>query len=267
MIWPNRYFLVPFNFKLSGNLGVLLHTGAQLFYWWLLFLICWYDLPFLCEKMSSDGVGRGNSTALPANCELCTAHLLHAGLHVHPPSAFAILRYCVIFFASCLDEESGSLAVVIIPCLLALSTVSGVALIFCSLHKNKKRMQSATAPATHGTHSNTCLSTKKQRLALLCVRLPRRWFKSLCGFEQANRVHVWQQPPIALPRCSLLCVPGKSLRRVLWRDLSFGRRAAMVRFVKVCWRREMAPLLLWWWRASEVQKWFIRGIKWFVCDS
>lgn len=97
--------------------------------------------------MSSDGVGHGNSTVLPANCKLCM------GLHVHPPSAFAILNYCVIFFAWCLDEESGSLAVVIIPCLLALSTVSVVALIFCSLHKNKKRMQSATAPATHGTHS------------------------------------------------------------------------------------------------------------------
>lgn len=98
MIWPNRYFLVPFNIKLSGNIGVLLYTGVQLFYWWLLFLICWYDLPFLREKMSSDGVRRGNSTALPANCKLCTAHLLHAGLHVHPPSAFAILSYCVIFF-------------------------------------------------------------------------------------------------------------------------------------------------------------------------
>lgn len=82
----------------------------------------------------------------------CTQHT--SCTRVHLWSAFAILSERVVFFASCLDEESGSLAVVIIPCLLTLSTVSVVALIFYSLHKNKARMQSANAPATHGTHSS-----------------------------------------------------------------------------------------------------------------
>lgn len=100
--------------------------------------------------MSPDAVGRGNSTALPANCELCASCA-----RVHLWSALAILSECmcsfVFFFAWCSDEESGSLAVVVIPGLLTLSTVSVVALIFYSLRKNKERMQSANAPATHGT--------------------------------------------------------------------------------------------------------------------
>uniref|UniRef100_A0A3Q3X3K1 Protein kinase domain-containing protein n=1 Tax=Mola mola TaxID=94237 RepID=A0A3Q3X3K1_MOLML len=44
------------------------------------------------------------------------------------------------------DEESaGPLAIIIIPCLLVLSTVLVVALIFYSLHKNKERVRSRTA--------------------------------------------------------------------------------------------------------------------------
>lgn len=100
--------------------------------------------------MSSKSVGRGNSTVLFANCELCTAPLLQ---QVHLWSESAVVSERVVFFAWCLDEESGSLAVVLIPSLLALSTVSVVALIFYSLHKNKERMQSASAAAAQGTHS------------------------------------------------------------------------------------------------------------------
>lgn len=117
-----------------------------------------------CRLMPSDV-----ATALCSQTVSCAGTpVVRGALHVNPPSAFAILSYCGIFSTSRLDEESGSLAVVIIPCLLALSTVSVVALIFYSLHKNKKRMQSATAPATPGTHSNTCSSPKEQRL-VCCV--------------------------------------------------------------------------------------------------
>lgn len=75
----------------------------------------------------------------------------------------------IYHFACRLDEESGSLAVIIIPCLLALSTVSVVALILYSLHKNKERMQSTAAPSTHGINSKICVSTKNQELTLFCV--------------------------------------------------------------------------------------------------
>ncbi len=55
------------------------------------------------------------------------------------------------FFTSCSDEESsGQLAVIIIPSLLALSTVSVVALIFYSLYKNKHRVQSPAAHFVNG---------------------------------------------------------------------------------------------------------------------
>lgn len=99
--------------------------------------------------MLSDAVGCGNSTALPANCKLCAAQLLARGPQLLPFQASVFI--CFFPCTSCSDQESGSLAVVIIPCLLALSTVSVVALIFYSLHKNRARMQSATAPANHGT--------------------------------------------------------------------------------------------------------------------
>lgn len=92
-------------------------------------------------------------------------------------------------------EESGSLAVVIIPCLLALSTVSVVALIFCSLHKNKKRMQSATAPATHG-QQGTCLtaasdSTPKVQSALCAWEIPEE-----CVVEGLEFWHAGHYGPI-----------------------------------------------------------------------
>ncbi|XP_056895701.1 tyrosine-protein kinase STYK1 isoform X2 [Takifugu flavidus] len=46
---------------------------------------------------------------------------------------------------SCYEESSRPLAVIVIPCLLTLSTVLVVALIFYSLHKNKERVRSAAA--------------------------------------------------------------------------------------------------------------------------
>lgn len=48
------------------------------------------------------------------------------------------------------EESSGPLAVIVIPCLLTLSTVLVVALIFYSLHKNKERVRSAAANFRNG---------------------------------------------------------------------------------------------------------------------
>lgn len=63
-------------------------------------------------------------------------------------------------FTPRLDQESsGPLAVIIIPCLLALSTVLVVALIFYSLHKNKKRVQSTKTHSTNGINYNNSLSS------------------------------------------------------------------------------------------------------------
>lgn len=98
-------------------------------------------------------------------------------------------------------------------------------------------------------------------LQLLWIHFVQCW-SILFGFEQANRDRVWQQLPIALRRSSRLCVPGKSLRSLLWRSWSSGRWVTTVPYVKVCWRRETAPPLLWWWSPSEVHKCFIRGINW-----
>lgn len=52
------------------------------------------------------------------------------------------------------DESSGPLAVIIIPSLLALSTVLVVALIFCSFYKNKQRAQMTSAHFTDGMTSS-----------------------------------------------------------------------------------------------------------------
>ncbi|KAG7236900.1 hypothetical protein INR49_000133 [Caranx melampygus] len=70
----------------------------------------------------------------------------------------------------CYEESSGPLAVIIIPSLLALSTVLVVALIFCSLYKNKQRGQSSSCHFTNGQHSVTLtaasVSTPKVQQAL-----------------------------------------------------------------------------------------------------
>lgn len=88
--------------------------------------------------------GCGNDTSLPTCCKLHTCHLLHGVSYSEPASPST----------SCVDEESsGSLAVIIIPCLLAVGTVVVVALIFYSLHKNKQRVQST---ATHITNGMNC---------------------------------------------------------------------------------------------------------------
>lgn len=54
------------------------------------------------------------------------------------------------------EESSGPLAVIVIPCLLTLSTVLVVALIFYSLHKNKERVRSAAANFRNGRISFYC---------------------------------------------------------------------------------------------------------------
>ncbi|XP_023271436.1 tyrosine-protein kinase STYK1-like isoform X1 [Seriola lalandi dorsalis] len=70
----------------------------------------------------------------------------------------------------CYEESSGPLAVIIIPSLLAFSSVLVVALIFYSLHKNKQRGQSTSCHFTNGQQSVTLtaasVSTPKVQQAL-----------------------------------------------------------------------------------------------------
>ncbi|XP_034552033.1 tyrosine-protein kinase STYK1 [Notolabrus celidotus] len=85
----------------------------------------------------------------------------------------------------CSEESSGPLAVIIIPCLLALSTALVVLLILCSLHKSKQRRQSVSAHFTNGQQSvslsfaSTC--TPKVQAALLPWEIPEEC--SLQGLE------------------------------------------------------------------------------------
>ncbi|KAI3357748.1 hypothetical protein L3Q82_016153 [Scortum barcoo] len=77
---------------------------------------------------------------------------------------------------TCNEESSGPLAVIIIPCLLAASTVLVVALIFCSLYKNKQRGQSTSAGLTNGQQSvfmtAATVSTPKVQAALYSWEIP-----------------------------------------------------------------------------------------------
>lgn len=155
----------------AGHVGVLLHTGVPIY---STDDFCFSSVDMTCRSYVK------TCRLMPSDVAtaLCSQTVSCAGTPAACQPAFS-LRYPKLlwhFFppASCLDEESGSLAVVIIPCLLALSTVSVVALIFYSLHKNKKRMQSAAAPATPGTHSNALSVPEEAEARLLCVRLPRR---------------------------------------------------------------------------------------------
>lgn len=91
----------------------------------------------------------------------------------------------------CNEESSGSLAVIIIPCLLALSTVSVVALIFYSLHKNKQRVQS---PATHFINGQqnvyltpASFSTPKVQAALYPWEIPEECVLEGLEFWQKGR--------------------------------------------------------------------------------
>lgn len=77
----------------------------------------------------------------------------------------------------CDEESSGPLAVIIIPSLLALSTVLVVALIFCSLHKNKPRGQRTAAHSANSQQrvsvTAASVSTPKMQAALYHWEIPQ----------------------------------------------------------------------------------------------
>ncbi|XP_051282253.1 tyrosine-protein kinase STYK1 isoform X2 [Dicentrarchus labrax] len=91
----------------------------------------------------------------------------------------------------CYEESSGLFAVIIIPCLLALSTLLVVALIFYSLHKNKRRAQSTSAHFTNGQQSvsftATSVSTSTVQAALYSWEIPEECV--LEGLEFWQRGH------------------------------------------------------------------------------
>ncbi|XP_029912550.1 tyrosine-protein kinase STYK1 [Myripristis murdjan] len=69
----------------------------------------------------------------------------------------------------CYEEASGSLAVIIIPSLLALSTVLVVALIFCSLYRYRQKRQRNSAPAHY---PNASISPVRVQEALRPWEIP-----------------------------------------------------------------------------------------------
>ncbi|XP_028264717.1 tyrosine-protein kinase STYK1 isoform X2 [Parambassis ranga] len=91
----------------------------------------------------------------------------------------------------CYEESSGPLAVIIIPSLLALSTVLVVALIFCSLHKNKQRGQGSIGHFTHGQQSvsmaTASVSTPKVQAVLNPWEIPDECILEGLEFWQTGR--------------------------------------------------------------------------------
>ncbi|XP_035512885.1 tyrosine-protein kinase STYK1 [Morone saxatilis] len=91
----------------------------------------------------------------------------------------------------CYEESSGLFAVIIIPCLLALSTLLVVAFIFYSLHKNKRRAQSTSAHFTNGqqsvSFSATSVSTSKVQAALYSWEIPEECVLEGLEFWQRGR--------------------------------------------------------------------------------
>ncbi|XP_071333351.1 tyrosine-protein kinase STYK1 isoform X1 [Trachinotus anak] len=91
----------------------------------------------------------------------------------------------------CYEESSGPLAVIIIPSLLALSTVLVVALIFCSLYKNKQRGHSTSCHFTNGQQSVTLtaasVSTPKVQQALYSWEIPQECVLEGLEFWQTGR--------------------------------------------------------------------------------
>ncbi|XP_042266047.1 tyrosine-protein kinase STYK1 [Thunnus maccoyii] len=94
-------------------------------------------------------------------------------------------------FPLCSEESSGPLAVIIIPSLLALSTVFVVALIFCGLHKNKQRAQRTSAHFTNGQKSVSLtaasVSTPKIQAALNPWEIPEECVLEGLEFWQTGR--------------------------------------------------------------------------------
>nr|XP_046252776.1 tyrosine-protein kinase STYK1 isoform X2 [Scatophagus argus] len=96
---------------------------------------------------------------------------------------------------TCYEESSGPLAIIIIPCLLGLSTVVVVALIFYSLHKNKERVQSTTSQCTNGQQSASLtaasVSTPKVQATLHPWEIPEE-----CALEGLEFWHKGCYGPI-----------------------------------------------------------------------
>ncbi|KAM9351032.1 tyrosine-protein kinase STYK1 [Symphorus nematophorus] len=91
----------------------------------------------------------------------------------------------------CYEESAGPLAVIIIPCLLAVSTVLVVALIFYSLLKNKQRVQSTPTHFTNGQHSESmtavAVSSPKVQAALCPWEIPEECVLEGLEFWQTGR--------------------------------------------------------------------------------
>ncbi|XP_068162887.1 tyrosine-protein kinase STYK1 isoform X2 [Antennarius striatus] len=92
---------------------------------------------------------------------------------------------------TCYDESSGHLAVIIIPSLLALSTVLVVALIFYSLYKNQNRVQRSVTHFINAQQSvstiETCGHTPKFRTALGPWEIPEDCVLGEVKFWQKGR--------------------------------------------------------------------------------
>ncbi|KAM6929958.1 LOW QUALITY PROTEIN: uncharacterized protein PEZ65_009055 [Lycodopsis pacificus] len=88
-------------------------------------------------------------------------------------------------------ESAGPLAVIIIPCLLALSTALVVALIFYNLHKNNQRRPSSSAHFTNGQQSVSltavCVSTPKVQADLYPWEIPKESVLKGLEFWQTGR--------------------------------------------------------------------------------
>ncbi|KAM3617111.1 uncharacterized protein V6R79_002357 [Siganus canaliculatus] len=91
----------------------------------------------------------------------------------------------------CYEESSGQLAVIVIPSLLALSTVLALVLIFYSLYKNKQRLQSIATQRTNGQLSVSMtaasVSTPKMQAALCPWEIPDQCVLEGLEFWQTGR--------------------------------------------------------------------------------
>ncbi|XP_019963009.2 tyrosine-protein kinase STYK1 isoform X1 [Paralichthys olivaceus] len=87
----------------------------------------------------------------------------------------------------CSEESSGPLAVIIIPSLLALSTVLVVILIFYSLHKNKQRGQSPSDGRQSVTLSAASVNAPKARQDLCPWEIPEECVLEGLEFWQTGR--------------------------------------------------------------------------------
>lgn len=92
---------------------------------------------------------------------------------------------------ACYEESSGPLAVIIIPSLLALSTVLVVVLIFCSLLRNKQRAPRTEAHFTNSQQSvyltTACGSTPTVQAALYPWEIPQECVLERLEFWQTGR--------------------------------------------------------------------------------